>query len=99
MEVKMNGQTSTPYHLIGGGPQGSLIGQLFYIIASDDAAEDVPEEDNNKYIDDLSVLEAVNIKGKLADYDILHHVTSDLATGQHFLTQSTLKTQKYNNYI
>ena len=41
MEVKMNGQTSQLFILIGGGPQGSLIGKLLYIIASDDAAEKV----------------------------------------------------------
>ena len=65
MLVKMNGQASESFDLIGGGPQGSLVGQLLYIIASDDVAEDIPEEDKFKYIDDLSALEAVNIEEKL----------------------------------
>ena len=67
MEVKMNKHTSTTYDLIGGGPKGSLIGQLLYIIASNDAAEEIPEEDKFKYVDDLSALEAINIYGKLVD--------------------------------
>ena len=50
----MNNQNSEILDLGGGGPQGSIIGQLLYIIASDDAAEDIPEEDKFKYIDDLS---------------------------------------------
>ena len=95
MEVKMNRYTSTPHNLIGGGPQGSLVGQLLYIIASDDAAEDIPEEDKFKYIDDLSALEAVQTKGKLVPYDVLQHVPSDVATGQMFLPASTFKTQHY----
>ena len=49
----MNGKTITPFDLIGGGPQGSLVGQLLYIIACDYAAEEVPEDDKNKYVDNL----------------------------------------------
>ena len=71
MEVKMNKRTSTIHDLIGGGPQGSLIGQLLYIIASDDAAEEIPEEDKFKYVDDLSALEKVNVAGILVNYDVI----------------------------
>ena len=99
MELKMNGQASTPLDLVGGGPQGSLIGQLLYLIASDDVAEEIPEEDKFKYIDDLSALEAVFTEGKLVDYDFFRHVPSDVAAGQQFLPQTTFKTQTYNNAI
>ena len=99
MEVKMNGHTSTPYDLVGGGPQGSLIGQLIYIISSDDAAEDIPEEDKFKYIDDLSAVEGVNTGIKLSEYDVHSHVPSDVATEQKFLAAGTLKTQQYNTSI
>ena len=51
MLVKMNKEESESFDLIGGGPQGSLVGQLLYLIASDDVAEDIPEEDTFKYID------------------------------------------------
>ena len=40
-----------------GGPQGSLIGQLIYVISSDDAAEEIPEEDKFKNIDDISAVD------------------------------------------
>ena len=43
---------------MGGGPQGSIIGQLLFIIASNDVIEDVTNEDKLKYIDDISVLDA-----------------------------------------
>ena len=32
MKVKMNQHTSQSYDLVGGAPQGSLLGQLLYII-------------------------------------------------------------------
>ena len=57
--MKIYREKSASFDLVGGGPQGSVIGQLLYIIASDDAAEEVPEEDKFKYIDYLSALEAV----------------------------------------
>ena len=34
--------------LVGGGPQGSHIGQLLYIIASNDVIEDMTKEDKCK---------------------------------------------------
>ena len=55
--------------LIGGGPQGSLIGQLLYIIGSDDVAEEVNEEDKFKFVDDLSTLEVLNNKENLIEHD------------------------------
>ena len=45
--------------IIWGSPQGCLLGQLLYIIGSDDVAEEVPEEDKYKYVDDLACLDAV----------------------------------------
>ena len=99
MEVRMNGSTSTPSDLVGGGPQGSLIGQLLYIIASDDVAEDIPDEDKFKYIDDLSAVESVATTGKLIEYDVYQHVPSDVGIGQQFLANNTFKTKSYNNAI
>ena len=71
MEIKINGETSASFDLIGGGLQGSLIGQLLYVIASDNTTEDVPEEDKSKYVDDLSDLKAVISEVKLIQYDVL----------------------------
>ena len=99
MQVKMNGHRSSSYDLIGGSPQGSLIGQLLYIIGSDDSAEEVPIEDKFKYIDALATLDAVNIKEKLVEYDCWQHVPSDIATGVRFLPVETFKSQKVNDSI
>ena len=52
-QVKIYNQKSVVLNLIGGGPQGSIIHQLLYIIASNDVIEDVTKEDKFKYIDDL----------------------------------------------
>jgi hypothetical protein len=99
MQVKMNGKTSSNLDLIGGGPQGSIIGQLLYIIASNDVVQDIPNDDKFKYIDDLSIVEEVRHKPNLMEYDVLQHVPSDVATGQRFLPHSTFKTQDINNQI
>ena len=74
----MNNHTLTHFDLVGGGPQGSLIGQLIYTISSDDAAEEIPEEDKFKYIDDLSAVDEITAS-KLKDYDVFSHVPSDVA--------------------
>ena len=79
----MNGQQPESFDLIGGGPQGSLVGQLLYLIASDDVAEDIPEEDTFKYIDDLSALEAIKLEGKLVDYDVFQHSTRKRNVRKH----------------
>ena len=68
MKLKMNQKPSSVLDLIGGGPQGSLIGQLLYIIGSDDVAEEVIEEDKFRYIDDISTLEALFDKKNLIEY-------------------------------
>ena len=95
----MNHHTSSSYDLILRGPQGHLICQVLYIIGSDDAAEDVPEEDQFKYIDALITLEAVNVNKTLVEYDVPYHVPSYIAIGERFLTQETIQSQEYNNSL
>ena len=99
MTVKMNGEQSSTLGLIGGGPQGSVIGQLLYIIASDDVAEDTPEDEKFKYIDDLSLLEAVKTKDKLIEYDVYRRVPSDVRTNQFFLPTTAFQSQTRNENI
>ena len=96
---KIYQKTSSSHNLIGGLPQGSLIGQLLYIIGSDDVAAVIEEEDKFKYIDDLAVLDAIDVKGKLKDYDVWQHVPSDIATEERFLAASAGKSQDINNSI
>ena len=99
MQVKMNNQKSQILDLVGGGPQGSIIGQLLYIIASNDVIEDVSNEDKFKYIDDISVLDAVNHRHQLVNYNALQHVPSDIAVDEKYLPPESLKTPAINKEI
>ena len=74
MRVKFNGEISDFLTLIGGGPQGTLLGQLEYLVQSDDNADIVSSDDRFKYIDDLSVLQLVCLSGLLIEYDFTQHV-------------------------
>ena len=68
MQVKFNGQISELYSLIGGGPQGTLLGGIEYTAQSNDNADIVPPQDRFKYIDDLSVLQLVLLSGLLVQF-------------------------------
>ena len=46
MQVKMNGYSSTSYNIIWGFSQGSIFGQLLYIVGSDNVSDDFPEDDS-----------------------------------------------------
>ena len=48
MRVKFNGEISELFTLIGGGPQGTLIGGIEYIVQSNDNADIVQPEDRYK---------------------------------------------------
>ena len=78
MKVKFNGELSAFLALIGGGPQGTLLGQTEYLVQSNDNADSVPEDDRFKYIDDLSVLQLICMTGLLIDYNFQQHVASDI---------------------
>ena len=56
MRVKFNGEMSQFLALIGGGPQGTLLGQIEYLVQSNDNADSIPPKDRFKFINDLSVL-------------------------------------------
>ena len=81
---------------MGGDPQGSILGQILFILGSNDAAEEVDEEDKFKYIDDLATTEIVQTENKFQDYVVWQHVPSDVATGQKCLPPDTFKTQTRN---
>ena len=99
MILKINKKTFTVLDLVGGGPQGSLIGQLLYIMGSDDVAEEIVKEDKFKYVDDLSVAEALGKKNRLIEYDFSQHVALDIGVDQKLLAPITLKTQDTNKNI
>ena len=59
MSVKWNGEGCSLFPMIRGGPQGSWSGQSCYVVASDDNADMVEEDDRYTYWDDLIILELV----------------------------------------
>ena len=79
--------------LNGGGPQGTLLGQIEYLANSNDNADNVLPKDRFKYIDDLSVLELVMMTGLLKDYNFYEHVASDIGIGQSYLPPASYSTQ------
>ena len=99
MQVKFNGEISDILTLIGGGPQGTLVGGIEYLVQSNDNADIVPPEDRFKYIDDLSVLQLVLLSGLLVEYNFHQHVASDVGIGMKYLPAETYNTQDHLNFI
>ena len=48
MKVRFNGEESEFLDLVGGGPQGTLLGQIEYLVLSNDNADCVSVEDRFK---------------------------------------------------
>ena len=99
MRVKFNGEVSELFNLIGGGPQGTLLGQTEYLVQSNDNADCISPDDRFKYIDDLSILQLLCLSGLLVEYDFHNHVASDVGTGQTFLPPDRFETQACINQI
>ena len=99
MQVKFNGELSEILTLIGGGPQGTLLGGTEYLVQSNNNADVVPETDRFKFIDDLSILQLICLSGLLIEYQCRDHVPSDIATDQLFLPTDSFQTQEQLNKI
>ena len=93
MKVKFNGELSEFHHLIGGGPQGTLLGGIEYLVQSNDNADIVPPEDRSKFIDDLSLPQLICFSGLLTEYNFFQHVASDIGIDEHYLPASSYQTQ------
>ena len=63
------------------------------LLARDDNADCVGEEDQYKYSDDLSILELIMLADILTEYNFLEHVASDVGVEQLFLPPQGLETQ------
>ena len=94
MSVCFNSEESSLYSLIGGGPQGSWTGQECFLVASDDNASFVEQEDRYKFCDDLSILELIMLGNILTEYNFHEHVASDIGLGERFLPAQGLATQE-----
>ena len=99
MKVRFNGEESEFLGLTGGGPQGTLLGQLEYLVLSNNNADIVSAEDRYKYIDDLTLLQLVCLAGLLTDYNFTNHVASDIGIGQSYLPADSYATQDHLNFI
>ena len=93
MKVKFNGEESKEHSLNGGGPQGTLLGGIEYLINSNNNANSVEPEDRFKYVDDLSILHLIMMSGLLMNYDFRSHVASDIEVDKPFLPPATYGTQ------
>ena len=85
--------------LTGGGPQGTLLGQLEYLVLSNNNADIVSADDRYKYIDDLTLLQLVCLAGLITDYNFTYHVASDIGIGQSYLPADSYATQDHLNFI
>jgi hypothetical protein len=99
MQVKFNGELSEILTLIGGGPQGTLMGGIEYLVQSNNNADSVPKMDRFKFIDDLSILELICLSGLLSQYHFQGHIASDIATDQLYLQPEKFKTQEHIDSI
>ena len=96
MRVKWHKKLSSERDLPGGGPQGSSTGILEYISQSTGNVDFLEEDQQYKYIDDLTVLEVINlISIGLTSYNFKSHVASDIGIDQLFLPTENTQSQIY----
>ena len=79
--------------------QGTLLGQIDYLVQSNDNADIVSPEDRFKYIDDLSVLQLVCLSGLLTEYNFKEQVASDVGIDDKFLPSTNFECQDTLNFI
>ena len=101
MQIKLNGQQAGPFHLVGGSPAGSFLGQLCYTTGCQDNTQElnIKEEDKCQYIDDLNLLEFICMADLLQDYDFRSHVASDIGLNQRFLPPASTRSQGFHDGI
>ena len=99
MQVRFNNNYSSTHQLPGGGPQGTMIGLIEYLVQSNDSADCVDQDMRFKYVDDLTVLELVLLSGLLTDYNFKQHVASDIGIDEYYVPASSLSTQDNINQI
>ena len=96
MRVAWRGKLSTERPLPGSGPQGSSWGILEYLSQSNNSADNVPEEDRAKFMDDLTILEIILLANVgLASHNVKSRVPTNIAIHNQFIPKEHLKTQKY----
>ena len=100
MQVKWHGCLSSERLMPAGGPQGSSLGVLGYISQSNDNSDCVPIDDRYKYMDDLTMLEAVYLTSiGIATYNLKNHVPSNIPIHNQIISSDQLKTKDYLDQI
>jgi len=99
MTVKFKGSKSSIHSLPGGGPQGSLLGGIEYLVNSNDNPDFASDDEKFKYVDDLSILEFIALAGLLCDYNFRLHVASDIGIDSYYLPPESLQMQNNLNNI
>ena len=79
--------------IFGGGPQGTLLGMIEYLVQSNDAADCVNDEDRYKYVDDLTILEMISLSGVLIEFDCHYTVPSYIGVDQMYLPPAALQSK------
>ena len=121
MIIRYKGASSSPVPLPGGGPQGTLLGLLLFLVLINDVGFDAQSNDvgdvitskknvkqlneiHLKYVDDLLIAEAINMKEQLETVPIQDRPLPDTyhaRTGHCFPLEESkvhsqlLKTKKY----
>ena len=86
----------------GGGPQGTLLGVLKYLVQCNNNADCVDETLRLKNVDDLTFLELISLSTLshgLSSYNIKNHVLCDIGVYHLFILTESLCTQTYINSI
>ena len=86
----------------GGGPQGTLLGVLEYVVQCSNNADCVEETLRFKYLDDLTFLELISLStlsNGLSSYNVKNHVPCDIGVDHLFISTGSLCTQTYINSI
>jgi hypothetical protein len=98
--VKWHGHVTDARNQNGGGPQGSIFGNLEYGAQTNFNTEYLSNEEKFKFVDDLSVLEIINLLTiGLCSYNMKAHVASDIKSNISYIPAENLKSQSYLNNI
>ena len=73
----------------------NLIGQLEYLVLSNDNADIVSSDDWYKYIDELTLQHLVCLSGLLTEYSFTELVASDIGIAQSYLPADSYQTQAH----
>ena len=92
MRVAWRGKLSSERPLPGSGLQGSSWGILEYLSQSNNSADNVPEDDRAKFMDDLTILEIIYLA---TSHNVKSNIPTNHATHNQFIPREHLQTQKY----